>query len=69
MSNNTCTITVNPAPSTVSGENVTVTYGEDIVVPVTSVNATAVNYQILLNGSVVANGTLAVGENITGLVI
>ena len=37
-------IRITPAPSVVEGENVTVTYGEPIVVPYTSDNSTAVVY-------------------------
>ena len=44
---NTSSITVNPAPSTVEGENVTVVYGEPVVVPVDSENATEIIYQII----------------------
>ena len=59
---NTSTITVNPAPSSVEGENVTVTYGDPIVVPYDSENATNVTYEIFdEDGNVVANGT--VGPN------
>ena len=59
---NTSTIAVNPAPSLVEGENVTVTYGDPIVVPYDSTNATNVTYEIFdENGNSVANGT--VGPN------
>ena len=61
-------VTVNKAPSFVSAEDVNVTYGEAIIIPVTSENATGVIYQIISpEGKVVANGTIDVGENITGL--
>ncbi|MBQ9026847.1 MAG: DUF11 domain-containing protein, partial [Methanobrevibacter sp.] len=61
-------VTANPAPSTVEGEDVNVTYGEPIVVPVASENATNITYEIIdSDGNVVANGTLAPGEDITGL--
>jgi hypothetical protein len=59
---NASTITVNPAPSVVEGENVTVTYGVPIVVPYDSVNATSIAYEIFdEDGNLVANGT--VGPN------
>ena len=47
------------AHSTVNGTNVTVTYGEPIVVPYTSENSTAVVYRVIdKSGKVVANGTV-----------
>ncbi|WP_458402594.1 PKD domain-containing protein, partial [Methanobrevibacter sp.] len=55
---NTSTITVNPAPSVVEGENVTVTYGEPIVVPYESTNATNVTYEIYDGDELVVNGTV-----------
>ncbi|WP_407379214.1 Ig-like domain repeat protein [Methanobrevibacter sp.] len=61
-------VTVNKAPSFVSAEDVNVTYGEAIIIPVVSENATGVIYQIInTEGKVVANGTIGIGENITGL--
>jgi methionine-rich copper-binding protein CopC len=59
---NTSTIEVTPAPSAVEGENITVPYGEPIVVDYTSVNATNVAYEIFdSDGNSIANGT--VGPN------
>lgn len=55
---NTSTITVNPAPSLVEGTNVTVDYGEPIVVPYGSVNATAVTYEIYDGDVLIVNGTV-----------
>ena len=67
---NTSVIIVNPAPSTVEGEDQNVTYGDPIVVPVTSENATEIIYQIIdENGTVVTNGTIKPGENITDLIL
>ena len=59
VATNVSSIVVNPAPSVVEGENVTVTYGEPIVVPYDSVNATNVTYEIVDgDGNVVVNGTV-----------
>ena len=56
---NTSTITVNPAPSSVEGENVTVYYGDPIVIPYDSINATGVTYEIFdSEGNSIANGTV-----------
>ena len=63
----TSKITVKPTLSLVSAENVNVTYGEDIIIPVKSVNATEVKYEIIECDKVVNNGTVMSGENITGL--
>ena len=60
-------ITVLKANSSVSAGDVEVTYGDSIVVVVDSENATNVSYQIISSGSVVKEGTINVGENITGL--
>ncbi|MBO5150790.1 MAG: Ig-like domain repeat protein, partial [Methanobrevibacter sp.] len=61
-------VTVNKAPSFVDAEDVNLTYGEVIVIPVHSENATGIIYQIINpEGDVVSNGTIGVGENITGL--
>ena len=58
-------VTVNPAPSTVKGENVTVNVGDSITVPVTSENATSINYSIVdENDKTVVNGTIQPGEDI-----
>ena len=60
------TITVIKDPSAVSGEDVSVNVGEPIVVPVTSENATEVEYTIIdKDGKVVANGTIKPGEDIS----
>ena len=60
------TITVIKDPSAVSGEDVSVNVGEPIVVPVTSENATEVEYTIIdKDGKVVANGTINPGEDIS----
>ncbi len=68
--NNVSKITVNRAPSFVSAEDVSVTYGDEVTVPVTSINATQITYQIIdENNEVVANGTIKVGEDITGLAL
>ena len=62
---NTSTITVNPAPSLVEGENVTVYYGNPVVVPYDSTNATAVTYEIFDNeGNSIANGTVGPNGNV-----
>ena len=65
---NSSKIRVNPAPSYVWGEDVDVIFGEPIVIPVESVNATGIAYQII-DGSdnVVAEGTLEVGGSIKDL--
>ena len=62
-------IIVNPANSSVCAEDVEVTYGDSIVVVVDSENATGVSYQVISSGAVVKQGTVNVGENITGLVL
>ena len=68
VSTNSSKITVNPAPSAVEGKDVNITYGEDIIVPVSSVNATSVTYKIINStGDVVKEGNLTVGQSITGL--
>lgn len=58
--NNTSKITVTPAPSAVSAEDVEVTYGESIVVNVTSENTTGVTYVITGEG-VELSGTVQDG--------
>lgn len=58
VSYNQSSITVNPAPSLVEGENVTVTYGDPIVVPYGSTNATGVIYEIYDGDKLIANGTV-----------
>ena len=65
---NSSKIRVNPAPSYVWGEDVDVIFGEPIVIPVESVNATGIAYQII-DGSdnVVAEGALEVGGSIKDL--
>ena len=65
--NYTSKITVKPANSSVKAEDVEVTYGDSIVVVVTSENATNVSYQIISSGAIVKEGTINIGENITGL--
>ena len=56
---NVSSITVNKDKSSVSAEDVTATYGEDISIEVTSEHAIAVNYQILdKNGKEITNGTV-----------
>ncbi|WP_407455054.1 Ig-like domain repeat protein [Methanobrevibacter sp.] len=56
---NTSKITVDPAESSVSAEDVNASYGEAISIAVTSVNATEVSYKIMdATGNVVANGTV-----------
>ena len=46
---------------------VEVTYGDSIVVVVSSENATGVSYKVIGTESIVKEGTINVGENITGL--
>jgi len=60
----TATVTVPKAPSSVSAEDVTLTYGEAAEVKVTSENATAIKYVISGEGIDDINGTIAPGENI-----
>ena len=63
---NTSKITVNPAPSTVSGTDVTVPYNHSDVVNVTSENATSVIYNVTnAAGEVVAEGTIGGNGTIT----
>ena len=64
----TATITVEPADSSVSAEDVTVTYGDVISIPVTSENATNVDYEILdANDASVKTGTIGPNEAISDL--
>ena len=64
----TSKIFVTPAPSSVNGTDVTVVYGEDIVVTVASENATAVIYNITnAAGVVVADTPMAANGTISGL--
>ena len=65
--NYTSKITVIPANSSVKAEDVEVTYGDAIVVAVSSVNATGVSYKVIGADGIVKEGTVNVGENITGL--
>ncbi|WP_407413828.1 right-handed parallel beta-helix repeat-containing protein, partial [Methanobrevibacter sp.] len=64
---NSTNITVIPANSSVSAEDVEVTYGDTIEVVVTSENATGISYKVIGKDGVVKEGTVNVGENITGL--
>ena len=64
---NSDNVTLIPANSSVSAADVEVTYGEPIVVVVSSENATGVSYQIISSGAVVKEGSVNVGENINGL--
>ena len=57
-------ITVNPADSSVKAEDVEVTYGNSIVVVVSSENATGVSYKVIGTESIVKEGTINIGENI-----
>ena len=66
-SNYTSKITVKPANSTVKAEDVEVTYGDSIVVAITSENATKVSYRVIGDDGVVKEGIVNVGESITGL--
>ena len=69
-SNSSSIVTVNPAPSSVVAENITVIYGDEITVPVTSNNATEIIYKIIdENNFEVAKGILKPGEAITGLIL
>ena len=61
---NTSKITVTPASSSVSAEDVAKVYNESIEVAVTSVNATSVTYKITGNGIDPITGTIAPGESI-----
>ena len=57
--NNVTGVTVLKAPSTVSAEDVVATFGDEISIPVSSVNATNVTYEIVdSSNNVVANGTV-----------
>ena len=62
---NTSKITVTPASSSVSAEDVTKVYDEPIEVAVSSVNATSVTYKITGNGITPITGTIAPGESIS----
>ncbi|MBQ6813335.1 MAG: peptidoglycan-binding protein, partial [Methanobrevibacter sp.] len=67
-SNASAKITVSPAKSSVSGENVTVTYGDAVSINVVSENATAVDYNVLdSNGVSVKTGTVDSNGIITDL--
>ena len=57
--------TVECADSSVTVDPVSVVYGEDIVLPVLCENATGIDYAIIHDGTVVVNGTLAPGMNIS----
>ena len=60
--NNVTGVRVLKAPSTVSGEDVVATFGDEISIPISSVNATGVTYEIIdSNNKVVVEGT--VGPN------
>ena len=62
------TFKVFKANSTISAADINVTYGEAIVIPLTSQNATNVTYMILdWEGICIANATIPAGENIKGL--
>ena len=62
------TFKVFKANSTISAADINVTYGEAIVIPLTSQNATNVTYIILdWEGICIANATIPAGENIKGL--
>ena len=62
---NNSKITVKPAQSSVSAEDVTVNYGEAISIEVTSINATGISYQITdNNNNVIASGTIKPNETI-----
>ena len=61
-------IIVKSANSTVKSSDVNVTYGEEIVIAITSQNATSITYRILdWEGNCVTNATIPADENITGL--
>ncbi|MDO5860807.1 S-layer family protein [Methanobrevibacter sp.] len=64
---NTSTITVNPANSTVSAEDINITYGNNITITLTSENATEIKYQIIKDGEIVLENTTKDIINITGL--
>ena len=64
---NSTNITVVQANSSVSAADVEVTYGQSIVVVVSSENATKISYQVIGVDGVVKEGSINVGENITGL--
>ena len=60
------TLTVNCANSSVNGEDIEVNVGDLIIIPVSSENATSVSYEIIdKDGSVVAEGTIEPGEDIS----
>ena len=64
--NYTSKITVKPATSSISAEDVNVNYGETVSIPVTSTNASEVYYEIMnAANEVVANGTIGSEEAIT----
>ena len=63
---NSTNITVIPANSSVSAEDVTVNFGEAISIPVSSANATEISYSIIdANNKAVANGTVKPGSPIS----
>ena len=62
------TIIVEPANSSVSADDATFAYGDAISIPVTSENATNVDYEILdANGTSVKTGTIGPNEAISDL--
>ena len=64
VATNSSKITVTPAPSSVSAEDVEKVYGEEITIPVASQNATSVTYNITGNGKEIT-GTVSPDGTIT----
>lgn len=64
---NASKITVNPAGSSVSAEDINTTYGKTIEIPVKCENATSITYQIINKDDIVKEGTIKPGQNITDL--
>ncbi len=62
----TVTVTVNPASSSVDASDLTVAFGDAISVPVSSINASGVNYVIFNDGGIVKEGAV-VGGSISGI--
>uniref|UniRef100_UPI002627289A hypothetical protein n=1 Tax=uncultured Methanobrevibacter sp. TaxID=253161 RepID=UPI002627289A len=57
--NNVTGVTVLKAPSTVSAPDIIATFGDEVLIPVSSVNATGVTYEIIdSRGVSIANGTV-----------
>ena len=73
MSNNNYTcdnVTVIPANSSVWAPDIVEYYGNAVTVTVSTSNASSVTYNIIdSDGQIISNGTLAVGQNITDILL